>query len=157
MASYCGIRALQRKEIDLAHRAEVGADTGLKTRRKGHHGQSLQHPLPVLEIVRVVVKPDDHDGQPGNGHGPQVGAIRDAVHHVFDGDGDLLLHFLRGPARPLRDDPGVIIGDVGIGLDRKMVELNDAQTKQKDAKGQHEPAMAQGEIDNSANHLYLFP
>ena len=74
-------------------------------------------------LSELSSKPDDHDGQPGNGHRPQVGAIRDAVHHVFNGDGDLLLHFLRGPARPLRDDPGVIIGDVGIGLDRKMVEL----------------------------------
>ena len=33
-----------------------------------------------------------------------------------------------------------------------MVELNDAQAKQKDTEGQHEPAVAQGKIDNSANH-----
>src|SRR5271157_166898 len=146
------VRAPEREKVDLAGRAEVRADAGLKTGWKVDHGQPLQDPLAVLKIIRVVIEPDDHDRQPGNGHGTQVRAVGYAAHTVLDGDGDLLLHLLGRYARPLRDDPGVIVGGVGIGLDIQMHELNNAQAEQKDTEGQHHPAVAQGKIDNSANH-----
>ena len=40
----------------------------------------------------------------------------------FDRDGDLLLHFFGGAARPLRDDLDIVIGHVGIGFDGQVVE-----------------------------------
>ena len=128
-----GVRAPERIEVDLPHRAEVGTDARLETCGEGHHGDALKHPLPVLEIVRVVVEDEDHDRQPGNRHGPEVGEVRDAVHHVFEGDGDLLLHLLGGPAGPLRDDPGVVVGYVGVCLDGKVLELDYPYAEEEDA------------------------
>ena len=57
--------------------------------------------------------------------------VRDAVHLDFDWHGDLLLNFLRGPARPLRNhlDPGV--GDIGISFDGKILESDDARDEQQ--------------------------
>ena len=48
--------------------------------------------------------------------------VRDAVHHDFDRDGDLLLHFFGGAAGPLGDDLDVVVGDVRIRFDRQVVE-----------------------------------
>ena len=137
----CGVRAPERIKVDLADGAEVGADLRLKARRKADHREALQHPLPVPDVVRIVVEYEDHDGQPGNRYGPQVGEVGDAVHHVFEGDRDLLLHLLGRPAGPLGDDPGVIVGDVGIGLDREMVEGNMPPPEEKEAR---RPAQSAG-------------
>ena len=37
-------------------------------------------------------------------------------------NGDLLLHFFRRAPGPLRNDLDVVIGNVGIGFDRQIVE-----------------------------------
>ena len=153
----CGIRAFQGIEVDLADGAEVGADLGLKARREGHHGDALQDLLPVPGVVRIVVENKDHDGQPCERYGPQMGELGDAVHRVLEGDGDLLLHFLRGPARPLGDDPGVVVRHVRVGLHRKAMKGEDAPDKEQKRKGQHKEAFVQGEIDNRADHLTAAP
>ena len=57
--------------------------------------------------------------------------MRDAVHCDFERNRDLLLHFFGGAARPLRDDLDVIVGDVGVGFHRKVVEGDRAPNQQQ--------------------------
>ncbi len=79
--------------------------------------------------------------------------IREAVHHDFDGNGDLLFHFLRGPSGPLRDHLHIVIGDVGIRLDRQVLEGDRTPHEKQNGDGYDEKTIAQGESDNSADHL----
>src|SRR5215469_8345041 len=74
------------------------------------------------------------------------------VHHDFDGDGDLLFHFFGGAAGPLRDDLDVVVGDVGVCLDRQSAEGNDAPDEQEQGNHQNKEPAVQGEIDEVANH-----
>ena len=78
--------------------------------------------------------------------------VRDAVHHDFDRDGDLLLHFFGRAAGPLRDDLDVVIGHVRIGFHRQIVEGNRAPDQQQDGDRQDQYPIVQGEIDEAANH-----
>ena len=71
----------------------------------------------------------------------------------FERDGDLLLDLLGGDAGPLGDDLDVIVGHVGVGLDGKIVEGNDAPDEQEEGKAEDEQAIVEGEIDDAANHL----
>src|SRR5271165_1720406 len=78
--------------------------------------------------------------------------MRDAVHLDFDGNCDLLLDLLRGPARPLRNDLHPSVGDIGIGFDRQVVERDHAPNKEKNRHAQDNEAAIQGEINDGANH-----
>ena len=49
-----------------------------------------------------------------------IGHVRHSGHLNFDRDGDLLLDFFGGSARPLGDDGHVVVRDVRIGLDRQL-------------------------------------
>ena len=57
-----------------------------------------------------------------------------AVHHGFDGNGDLLLNLLRRYARPLRDDVDIIVGHVGIGFDRQTMKRHNAPCEEQNAQ-----------------------
>ena len=78
--------------------------------------------------------------------------MRNAVHHDFERNRDLLLHLLGGDSRPLRDDLDVVVRDVGIGFDRKLMERNRAPDEQQKRRRQHQKAVVQREIDELANH-----
>ena len=64
--------------------------------------------------------------------------VADAVHLNLDGNRDLLFDFLGGASRPLGDHPGVLIGNIGIGFDRKLVEGDNAPDQQGHAHRQHQ-------------------
>ena len=55
-------------------------------------------------------------------------------------------------ARPLRDDLDVVVGDVGIGFHRKVVERDRAPDEQQERDGQNQKAIVEREIDDVANH-----
>ena len=78
--------------------------------------------------------------------------MRDAVHLNFDRDGDLLLDFFRGAARPLGDHLNPGVGDVGIGFHRQLLEGDDAPNKKQQRDAQNDEAVVQREIDERANH-----
>ncbi len=63
---------------------------------------------------------------------------RNAVHHGFKRDGDLLLDLLRGDAGPLSDDIDVVVGNVGICLDGQPMEGDDAPGEQKNSDRQEQ-------------------
>ena len=56
--------------------------------------------------------------------------VPDAVHLRLDRDGDLLLDLLGCASGPLRDDPDVFVGHIGIGFDRQIVKRDDAPDQQ---------------------------
>ncbi len=77
------------------------------------------------------------------------------IHLNFDGDGDLLLNFFRRASRPLGDDPGILVGDIGIRLHRQFVEREDAPGQQQYPHRQHHHPVAKREIDEVSNHALL--
>ena len=54
--------------------------------------------------------------------------------------------------RPLRDDLHPGVGDVGIGLDRQVVERDHSPNKKEKRHAQNNETIVQSEIDERANH-----
>ncbi len=81
--------------------------------------------------------------------------MRDAIHHDFEWNRDLLLDLFRGNSRPLRDDLHIIVRYVRIRLDGKLMERNRAPAKQQERPREDKKAVLQSKIDNFANHLLL--
>ena len=116
------VGALQRVEVDLSHRAPVGAHLRLQTCRQRRLRQPLQHLLAVPLVDRVVVE-DQHDArQAEQRRGAQVFEVRQAVHGDLQGDRHLLFDLFRGAPGPLRDDVHVVVRHVRIGLDGQDAE-----------------------------------
>ncbi len=63
--------------------------------------------------------------------------VRRSVHLDFHGDGDLLLDLFRRAPRPLRDDLHVVVGNVGVSLDGKVMKGYGAPHQQKHRQRQH--------------------
>ena len=78
--------------------------------------------------------------------------VRQAVHDDLDGNGDLLLDFFGGVAGPLRDDLDVVVGDVGIGFHRQVVERDRAPNQQQQRDRQHQKTIIERVIDECADH-----
>ena len=78
--------------------------------------------------------------------------VRDARHLDLDGNGDLLLDLFGGAAGPLRDDLHVVVGDVGIGFNRQVMERDNAPDEEKDGGSDDEPSVIEGKVDEAANH-----
>jgi len=111
-------------KVDLADRTPIRANLRLKAWRQIHLRKSLQHLLPIPIIVGFVIENQHQAGEPEQGHRPQMRQVRDTIHNDLERDGDLLLHLFGGPARPLRNDLDVVVGDVGIRLNRQVAERN---------------------------------
>src|SRR5580692_1284640 len=79
--------------------------------------------------------------------------MRDAVQLYFERNRDLLLDLLRRMSRPLRDDLGVGVGDVGVSFDWQIMKRNNAPDKQDESQAQHQDSVAQSEIDEQPNHF----
>ena len=110
----------------------------------------------AIPIVYGVVVENQHDaGEPDQRCGAQILQMRNARHHDLDRNRDLLLHFLGRPARPLRDDGDVVVGDIGVRLDRQVVERDGAPDQQQDGHRQDHEPVVEREIDKTANHLLL--
>src|ERR1700752_2242188 len=83
-----------------------------------------------------------------------MGHVGNAGHLNLDGCGDLLLDLFGGTTGPLCDDLNVVVGDVGIGLDWKIMEGHDSPAEEHDSKTEDEPAVVQRKIDETANHYW---
>ena len=62
--------------------------------------------------------------------------MRNAGHLHFDGNGYLLLDFLGGAAWPLCDDLNIVVGDIGVGFHREILERNGTPSQEDDANDQ---------------------
>jgi hypothetical protein len=81
--------------------------------------------------------------------------MRNAVHRDFQWNRDLLLNLLRGNTRPLRNYVHVVVRDVRIRLDRKLVKRYRSPDKQQKGRCQDKKTIVQREVDKLANHLLL--
>ena len=81
--------------------------------------------------------------------------MRDAVHHDFERNRDLLLDLLGRDPGPLRDDLDVVVGHVRIRFDRQIVERDRAPDEQQHGERQDQKPVVQRKIDKAANHFLL--
>src|SRR6516165_4233745 len=78
--------------------------------------------------------------------------LRNTVHGDFQRNGDLLFHLLGRDSRPLGNDLHIVVGDVGVGLDRQALERNNSGGEQEQGERQDEQAVVESKINNSPNH-----
>jgi hypothetical protein len=81
----------------------------------------------AIHIALGIVVEDEHQaGEAGEGGRAQVGEVGNSGHLNFDRHRDLALNLLGAAPRPLGDDLHVVVGDVGVGLNGKGAERNNA-------------------------------
>ncbi len=73
-----------------------------------------------LERIRIVVERQGDERQPEQALAAHQQHARRAVQHPLDRHGDLSFDFFGRESRQLGDDLHLYVGDVGIGLDRKI-------------------------------------
>src|ERR1700683_1288674 len=146
---------MEGEEVDLSYRAPVGAHLWHYPGRQGNLREPLENPLAVPSICFLVIKNQLQVGEPKQRKRAQVDDVRDAVHHNFERNRDLLLDLLCEDSRPLRDDLNVVIRNVRICFDGKLMERNRAPAKQQQRGGEDKKAVLQGKIDKFTNHLLL--
>jgi hypothetical protein len=112
----------------------------------------LQNFLPVPVFDGVVVENQRHQRKAEDRLGTHHREVSDSIDLNLDGNRYLLLHFLGGVARPLADDRHVVVGDVGIGLNRQAVEGKSAPEREKQADREHNESVVQCKIYESADH-----
>ncbi len=88
--------------------------------------ESFEGAFAVFEIRGFVLEDQLDIGETKNRERTEMGNARDTVHPDLKWNGDLLLDLFGGDPRPLRNDFDVVIGDVGICLDRELVKGNRA-------------------------------
>src|SRR5271165_2410089 len=80
--------------------------------------------------------------------------VGNSVQLRFDRNRDLLLNFFSSPSWPLRNDPHIFVGNVGIRFDREIVKRDDAPNQQANAQPHNEHAIAQCKVDQKSDHPY---
>ena len=126
------IGALQRVEVDLADGTVVGAD--LRLQAIGQDSPATAFPAPSADSKSLS---DSSSKISMMLESPASEVERRCVKCGrpficdFDRNRDLLLDFFGGAAGPLRDHLDVVIGNVGIGFDRKIVKRNRAPDQQQ--------------------------
>ena len=144
----------QRVPVDLTDGTPVGAHLGLEAGRKRDLPKPLEDLVAIVLVDGIVVEDHGDAGEAGQRGRPQMGHVRNAGHLDFDRHGDLLLDLFGGAAGPLRDDLDVVVGDVGVGLDGKVVEGDDSPAEEHDRKTDDQPAIVQRKIDETSNHYW---
>ena len=121
-----GAVAAQAVTHDLAHGRGVRRDVGLHAGRNVHAAQSLGHLSPHQVDVGVVVVGDDGVAQPELGVREHADRVRQSRERGLDRQRHLLFDLLGGAAGEERDDRHLRVGDVGEGLDGKVLERDHA-------------------------------
>src|SRR3974390_1161948 len=147
-----GIRALQGEEIDLPDGATIRSHLRVDALGQGDLGEPLEHALSIPGILLFIVENEFQIGKAEERKRTEVGDVGNTIHNGFEGDGHLLLDLLGGDARPLRDDLDIVVGNIGIGFDGKLVEGESTPKNQENGNGEDNEAIVEREIDNTANH-----
>ena len=147
-----GVGAAQGVPEDLADRAPVGAHLRLQIVGQRDLRQTFQDFCAVPVVGGLIVENEHHAGEAKERIGTEMLQVRKPVHLDFDGNGDLLFHFFGGAARPLGDDLNVIVGDVGVGFDRKIVKRNRAPNEQQHGESQNQETVIECVVHEGANH-----
>src|SRR5260370_27833060 len=78
--------------------------------------------------------------------------VRDAIHHDFDWNGDLLFHFFGCVAGPLCDHLHVVVGYIWISFHRQVVERDGAPNEKKYRRREHQEAIVESKVAQTPNH-----
>ncbi len=75
------------------------------------------------------------------------------VHHDFQRNGDLLLHLLRGNARPLGHDLYIVIRYIGISFDGEVAKGKCARNEQNHRDGEDQEPVVERKVYEGTNHF----
>src|SRR5262249_7087304 len=100
----------------------------------------------------LVFEDQSNDGKAEKRKRAIVQNMRDAAHGELDRNRDLLLHFFRGVAGPLRDDLNARVGDVRIGLDREIREREDPPRGDRHAQAKGQNAVCERKANRFPDH-----
>src|ERR1700761_8294402 len=78
--------------------------------------------------------------------------VRDTGHLNLGRNRYLLFDVLCGMPRALGNDVDVVVGDIRIGLDWKIVKRNDAPREEQKGPTEYKKAIIQGKVDDPPNH-----
>src|SRR5579862_6049300 len=78
--------------------------------------------------------------------------VRNARLLNFSRDSHLLLNVFSRMPRPLGNDVDVVVRDVRVGFNRKVVEGHDAPGKEQYRATEHKESIVQRKIDDPSNH-----
>src|SRR3984885_5258331 len=78
--------------------------------------------------------------------------VRDAGHLNFGRNRYLLFDVLSRMPRPLSNDVDVVVGDIRICFDWKIVKRNDAPREEQNSPTQYEKTIIQRKVDDPPNH-----
>src|SRR5262249_52706069 len=93
---------------------------------------------------------DDRQAEDGaRAHGDELRAV---AHRQLDGDRDLPLDFLRGPAWILRDDGDADRRDVGVSLDLHVLECPHPESGDQAGGEDDKPTRAEGPANQRFYH-----
>src|SRR5580704_150206 len=83
--------------------------------------------------------------------------MRDTVHDDFDRDRDLLFDLFRRNSGPLRDDLNIVVGYIGVRLNRQVTKSGNTPREEQQCEGYDENAVIESKINDQANHFLLLP
>ncbi len=143
---------MQRVPVDLADGTVIGPDLGLQADRQIHLRQTFEDLLSIPVVGGFVVKDQTETGETEDGNGAQMVEMRDTVYGDFKRNRHLLLDLFGGMAWPLSDDLDVIVGDVRVRFDRKIVERNCAPDQQECGGDHNQKSIVQRKINEDPDH-----
>ena len=147
---------MQGEEVDLAHWAPVRADLRYHVWRKRDLGLNRSRTRSRFQSLSDSSSEDQLQvGEPKERKRSQMHHMRDAVHHDFQRNRDLLFDLLRRDSGPLRNDLDINVAYVSKCLNRKVAERHNAPRKKYQGKGQHQQTVVESKINEPANHSLL--
>ena len=146
--------ALNGVPEDMAHACGIRAERGdhAARQRLREQVQPLEHAR-ACEVEIDVVLEDDIDHREAEG--------RRGAHHTDAGQpleahrqrvGDLVLHLLRRPPRPVGEDDDLVVGQIGNRVDRRRHERPVAPGADEHEERDHEEAVPQRQLDEPVDH-----
>ena len=138
----------------MAHSRGIRAERGdhAARQRLREQVQPLEHAR-ACEVEIDVVLEDDIDHREAEG--------RRGAHHTDAGQpleahrqrvGDLVLHLLRRPPRPVGEDDDLVVGQIGNRVDRRRHERPVAPGADEHEERDHEEAVPQRQLDEPVDH-----
>ena len=112
----------------------------------------LVHQLPCKVDVGPILEDHRYLRQTVAGQGTCLDQVGQPGHHRFDGVGHPLLGFQRGVTRSMGIDLDLDIGDVGHGVDGKLLVTEDPQRSHPENGQKDEPALLDGKANDAFKH-----
>ena len=100
--------------------------------------EPLENSLAIPAVVGGVVEVHHEAGNSGQGEGAQIVQVREPGHLDLGWNGDLLFDVFGGMSWPLRNHVDIVVRNVRVGLDGKILERDDSPKKQEHRRFQEQ-------------------